>query len=100
MLQFRTVFPCGLNERLGDEFKTPEREVLIGKKSPSLSRIHHRVCRGSHDTKVVVHPSEFISKFNSPILNDLLNVFNFLRIPMISLKKATLTKLLNSSTNY
>ena len=100
MLQFRTVFPCGLNERLGDEFKTPEREVLTGKKSPSLSRVHHRVCRGSHDTKVVVHPSEFISKFNSPILNDLLNVFHFLRIPMISLKKATLTKLLNSSTNY
>ena len=87
MLQLRTVFPCGLNKRLGDEFKTPEREVLIGKKSPSLSRIHHQVSRGSHDTKVVVQPSEFISKFNSPFLNDLLNVFNFSRIPIMRLKK-------------
>ena len=51
MLQLRTVLPYGLNDLLGDEFKLPAREVLIGKKFSSLPRIQHRVSRGSHGTK-------------------------------------------------
>ena len=68
ILQLRTVFPDGLNDRLSGEFKTPEREVLIGRKFPQLPRIHERIGRGSHDTKTVDHPNKFISKFNNLIM--------------------------------
>ena len=57
MLQLGTVFPHSLNNRLGNEFKTPEKEVLNGRKFPLLPRIHHRVGCGLHDTKAVVQCS-------------------------------------------
>ena len=87
MLQLWTFCPYGLNERLGCEFKTPEREVLIGRKSPSLPRIYNRVCSGSQDTKAVVHPNELISKFKNLIHNGVPNVLNFARISIMGVKK-------------
>lgn len=65
-----------------------------------FSRIHNRVRRGSHDPKAVVYPNEFISKFSNLIHNNRPNVLTFSHITIIDMKKATLEKLLNYSTNY
>ena len=47
LLMLRTVYPCGLNDCLGDEYKKEDTYVLIGNKFPSLPRKHDRVSRGT-----------------------------------------------------
>ena len=39
MLRLRTVFPFGMNDRIGDEYK--RQDVSISSNFPSLSRRHH-----------------------------------------------------------
>ena len=41
LLQLKTLSRYGWNGRLSDEFKALEKEVLIGRISPPLPRIHH-----------------------------------------------------------
>ena len=46
MLKLRTVYPYGLNDRIGDEYKHTESHSLVGNKFPQLSRTHPRESRG------------------------------------------------------
>ena len=102
MLKLRTVYPYGLNDRVGDEFKTSDKEVLIGNKFPSLSRNHQRVGRGSHKNKIVTNPNTFVKKFTSYLKHDLSNVINFARVSLLAMNKTNLKKtavLLNELIN-
>ena len=46
MLKLRTVYPYGLYDRIGDEFKDDHCHVQVGNKFPALSRSFPRVGRG------------------------------------------------------
>ena len=46
MLKHRTVFPYGLNDHIGDEFKSNDSHFAVGKRFPSLKRAQPRTSRG------------------------------------------------------
>ena len=46
MLQFRTVFPYGLNDRIRDKHEERNTHVLVGQTFTPLERNHQRVIRG------------------------------------------------------
>ena len=46
MLKLRTVYPYGLNDRIGDEFKNTQNHSFVGKNFYPLKRHHTRVSRG------------------------------------------------------
>ena len=46
MLKLRTVFPYGLNDRIGDEFKTQEAQFAIATRFPALKRTKPRIAHG------------------------------------------------------
>ena len=104
MLTLRTVFPYGLNDRIGDEFKTGNTSTAIGKKFPPLSRNFSRVGRGSSRKGTPdLQPQSFCSEFSSMLDNDIKNVPNFIRTSLSSLKKSSLRiihDMLNTELNY
>ena len=92
-LKLRTVFPYGLNDRVGDEYKSSDHEGLIGKKFPPLSRKHQRFARGSHNTKNNCNPKEFVKKFLHNLKHDLPNILNFSRVSLLSMNKSSLKQI-------
>ena len=103
MLQLRTVFPCGLNDRIGDEPKKEDNHVLVGKWFPPLARNHPRVTRGNcHQDLNVITTEYFFKLFCKNLGSDLPNVFNFSHIHLMSMNKSKLMKsadLLNENLN-
>ena len=47
MLKLRTVYPFGLNDRMGDEFKIERNQKLIACQFPKLDRQFVRGTKGS-----------------------------------------------------
>ena len=62
MLKLRTIYPYGLNDRLGDEYKKDGTHELVGDTFSSLPRK----------------------------LNRIINVSNFSRIPLLAMNKFNL----------
>ena len=103
MLKMRTVFPYGLNDRLGDDFVKEDTHILVGTKFPALPRKHDRMSRGlAHKFNRSLSPNEFISKFKYHLQNKLPETPNFSRTQLLSMKKSNLKKtvaLLNDNLN-
>ena len=99
MLKLRTVFPYGLNDRIGDEYKTDQFQHAIASRFPPLKRSHPRIKRGisrkGHNT--VTH-TVFLKKLNNLLQNNLHDSLNFIRFSLASMKKSEL-KLLADLVN-
>ena len=48
MHELRKIFPYGLNDRIGDEFKTDNKHINVAAKFSSLSRKYIRANRGKN----------------------------------------------------
>ena len=94
MLKLRTVFPYGLNDRIGDEFKNEDTHVAVGKRFPRLIRSHPRVARGSlRKGKNQLTYLKFLEQLKHLLKNRLPEALNFIRISVTSFKKKDLKKL-------
>ena len=94
MLKLRTVFPYGLNDRIGDEYMTDKGSSIICNKFPSLKRHskHSRVrtkARISHDLLVKHFPYIVMES----IKTNRRNTMNLIRTLLSSLNKASYKKL-------
>ena len=54
MHELRTIFPYGVNDRIGDEFKTDNRRINVAAKFSSLPRKYSRANRGKNHKGVPV----------------------------------------------
>ena len=83
MLKLRTVYPYGLNDRVGDEYKTENSHVAVANKFPSLSRKNVRVKRGvaRHGNNNMT-PVRFITEFKEKLHHSLKDVLNFIRVSL------------------
>ena len=91
MLKLRTVFPYGLNDRVGDEYKNENADKNIGTKFKSLERNFERIGRGkSKGSSVKLTPQTFISDLNNMLNANLLDTANWIRITLSSMKRAFL----------
>ena len=91
MLSLRTVYPYGLNDRLGDEYKTDKNQKLIANEFNRLPRKHARICRGKNRTGTNRLSSiDFVNKFQLSLKNDIKNTMNFSRTSLSSMKKSSL----------
>ena len=80
MLELRTVFPYGLNDRIGDEYKKENAHYAVGKLFSTLKRKYPRLSRGnkrSADSKQSYQ--EFVDKFDTILVTDLKESLNFIR---------------------
>lgn len=92
--QLRTLYPYGLNDRIGDEYKNDETHCLVGKRFPPLSRNNPRIGRGlSHNNSFSLEPSIFIKNLKHKLSNDLVNTPNFVRVTLLKFKKTILKKI-------
>ena len=81
MLKLRTVYPYGLNDRIGDEFIRDNTHILVGTKFPPLPRSHKRTSRGTaHKSNNHTSPNSFLNKFKFHLKNKLAETPNFSRI--------------------
>ena len=68
MLKLKTVYPYGLNNHLGVEYKKEVTHVLIGNKLSPLYRKHDRVSRGTvQKNNISFSPDEFLMKLKHHI---------------------------------
>ena len=92
MLQLRTVFPYGLNDRI-DEYQLGRRDC-IGKKFPSLKRNFERSSRGRfHNSPHGPNHESFLNQFDLKLETSLKDALNFARLSLSSMKSSELKKL-------
>ena len=101
MLKLRTVFPHGLNDRIGDDYMSDKDLCNIYSKFPPLKRVkdRHRIRSKNYIS------SQFISKHFIYILNEsfrtnLKNTMNLIRTLLSSLRKSSCKLLLDSINEY
>ena len=99
MLKLRTVFPYGLNDRIGDEFKNENTHFAVGKRFPPLSRVHPRFARGSsRKGKNPITCSQFLNQLGDLLNSHLSEALYFIRVSVSSFKKKDL-KILADKVN-
>ena len=96
MLKLRTIYPYGLNDKIGTE-KTPATEQsYIGKRFPPLKRNFSRVSRrGNKKGSDGLTHTDFLSKLDGYLQYNLKDTINFIRISITTMKKSQI-KLLGS----
>ena len=91
MLKLRTVYPFGLNERIGDEFKSEDKVSLISPKFPRLDRQFVRGTQGNHlNKKKSISAESFLDQLHNVLTSDIKEAMNFLRTSLYSLNKKVL----------
>ena len=91
MLKLRTIFPYGLNDRVGDEYKSDESTYVVGRRFPPLKRQFHRVSRGiNRKGSNSFSYTDFFCKLNEYLTCTLKDCLNFIRISISSMKKSAL----------
>ena len=94
MLKLRTVYPYGLNEKIGNEdnlHDLKQTQQHTANKFPSLNRRknngrgHNRITNG-------ITATTFISELQSSLTNNIRNSMNFLRYILTTMKKSELRK--------
>ena len=95
MMTLRTVHPYGLNDRIGDKYKTQESQHAIGRRFKALKRSHLRISRGGSRISDNIHMkyTDFWASLNKMLRSKLKDVLNFIRYNLASMKKANLKKL-------
>ena len=83
-----TVYLCGLNDRLGNEYKKEDTHVLLSIKFPPLTRKHHRVFRGTiHKNKNSFSPDELLFKLKHYLSYNLSDIPDFCRVYLLAMNK-------------
>ena len=100
MLKLRTVYPYGLNDRIGDEYD-PNKEQNIFSRFPSLSR---NKSRNKIRTKLPVSTNTILNNFiyivNESIRSNLKNTMNLIRALLSSLNKPHCRLLFDRINDY
>ena len=101
MLKLRTVFPHGLNDRVGDEYMSEKDCCNVNSKFPPLKRIkdRHRV-RSKTFTSSNFICKNFIYIVNESLRTNLRNTMNLIRVLLSSLKKSSCKLLFSNITDY
>ena len=89
MLKLRTVYPFGLNDRVGDEYMAERDCTNIFSKFPSLIRMKERYkirTKTPASNNFIV--DNFIYIINEALRTDIRNSMNLIRVLLSSLKKA------------
>ena len=107
MHELRAIFPYGLNDRIVDEFRTDDKHINVAAKFSSFPRKHsgknhkggknHKVGK-NHKGVPRLLPHQFLKDLNHMLntsMKDLnllkhLNLSNFIRISIFSMKKSYL----------
>jgi len=93
MLKLRTVFPYGLNDEIGSEYKNEDRSC-IGRIFPPLKRNFSRISRGAkRKSSNGLSAKDFFRKFQELLVSNIKDSLNFLRVSITSMKKAELKRL-------
>ena len=90
MLKLRTVYPYGLNDRMGDEWKTESNQKLIGRQFPKLVRNFSRNTKGNNKNQNDLDPVTFLNIVEHLLQFDLVQCMNYIRIKVASLSKSVL----------
>ena len=101
MLKLRTVYPFGLNCRVGDEFARDDDINTIYHKFPSLKRIkEHLKIRTKNVTSSSFIADNFIYILNESLRTSRINTMNLIRVLLCNLKKANCRHLLDSINEF
>ena len=91
MHELRTIFPYGLNDKIGDEFKTDNKHINVAVKFSSLPRKYSRANRGKNNKGVPrLLPQQFLKDLNHMLNTSIKDTPNFIRISISSMKKSYL----------
>ena len=94
MNKLRTVYPYGLNDLTGEEFKKDKNCDLIGVNFFPLNRSHSRISRGqTHKTPNNISSNDFFHLLNKQLIYSLPNAMNFIRVQIASLNKKSLKEI-------
>ena len=90
MLRLRTVYPFGLNDRVGDEYMAEKDQVNIFSKFPPLKRIkEHQKVRTKRPVCNTFLVDNFIYIINESLRTNLRNTNNLIRVLLSSLKRSS-----------
>jgi len=91
MLKLRTVYPYGLNDRVGDEWKKDDTHDTVAKRFPRLERKHARNSRGKNRYgNSNMNPKSFLIKLKNTLISNIKDAANFIRFTLSSIKKTDL----------
>jgi len=93
MLKLRTVYPYGLNDRVGDDFAIQRNQKLIGQQFLKLARTFPRKSKGNGKNSSKLEPGTFLNILDHLLQTSLPDVMNYIRITVDSLKKTALKKI-------
>ena len=89
MHELRTIFPYGVNDRIGDEFKTDNRRINVAAKFSSLPRKYSRANHGKNHKGVPrLLRRQFVKDLNQMLNISIKDAPNFIRILISSMKKS------------
>ena len=101
MLKLRTVFPYGLNDRVGDEFMSEKGNCNIACKFPALKRSMNRFrVRSKTYTSSDFILNNFIYILNESFRNNIKNSMNLVRALLSSLRKSSCKILFDKITEF
>jgi len=101
MLTLRTVYPYGLNSRVGDEYKPENANSSIISRFPSLKRIkEHQKVRTKLPTSNTFILDNFIYIINESLRTNIKNTMNLIRVLLSSLKKSHCRTLADRINDY
>ena len=91
MLELRTVYPFGLNDRIGDEWMTENTHSSVFTRFPTLPRRFERVNRGTnHKGNNNNTVAGFLENLDHILKESLSNASNYIRITLSSMKRSSL----------
>ena len=95
MLKLQTVYPFGLNDRIGDEYMTDREENIVSLRFPPLKRIkkHTVRVRTKYNPKNDFIVENFIYIIMESIREDRKNSINLIRVLLSSLRKSQIRKI-------
>ena len=109
MHELQTIFPYGLNDRIGDEFKTDNKHIKVVTKFSTVLGKQSRPTRGkNYKGTPLFLPQQFLNDLNDKLNTNIKDALNFIKILISSMEKSYLkithellrTKLFDSSPNF
>ena len=101
MLKLQTVYPFGLNDRVGDEYMEDRNHDNIFSKFPPLKKIKERFkIRTRYDTSNTFIIDNFLYIINDSIRTNLKNTMNLIRVLLSSMKRSNCRILFDKITTF
>ena len=102
MLKLRTVYPFGLNDKVGDEGKCSNDIKLITRKFPKLDRSCKRHTKGNHksNNNNNITAEVFLENMKNILNNDVKEAMNYIRKNLNHLKKNVLKRIATLTEDY